>query len=271
MTNEQEVSMAASIQGCIQAAIESHNGVFSIFNMEELPQGAIAEYPVDFYSSNNDGRIYHAISEGEIVGQELKTMVVVPTYEIGGCIDWLISQEHRKCLVDRAINTFKESFIRKMDHDAALTLFAAGMDNTRYSTKFNNFFAKFIKANNPSKDAPIYVVANDRFFRQVARAYRRDSSETRIQFNFRGYEMVVFKHLGKIRLPFWKRLASLFLRSIAVIAQDTRGGFVMPIKHEPQVFDDPQLNPMHRTGFYGWAELGFAVLNNKKTMLGFCL
>jgi hypothetical protein len=42
----------------------------------------------------------------------------------------------------------------------------------------------------------------------------------------------------------------------------------MPMKEQLQVFEDPMLHRQQRAGYYGWAELGFAVLDNRRVILG---
>ena len=47
-----------------------------------------------------------------------------------------------------------------------------------------------------------------------------------------------------------------------------RDSFVMPIREEVQVFEDDTLHRQKRGGVYGWAEQGFAVLDNRRVILG---
>jgi hypothetical protein len=44
--------------------------------------------------------------------------------------------------------------------------------------------------------------------------------------------------------------------------------FLMPVKQDVTIFEDPALHRQQRAGFYGWAELGFAVLDNRRVLLG---
>jgi hypothetical protein len=44
--------------------------------------------------------------------------------------------------------------------------------------------------------------------------------------------------------------------------------FVMPIREELQVFEDESLHKERRQGWYAWASLGFACLNNSRILLG---
>jgi len=44
--------------------------------------------------------------------------------------------------------------------------------------------------------------------------------------------------------------------------------FVMPVRAGVQVFEDDTLHRQRRAGLYGWAEQGFAVLDNRRVLLG---
>ena len=44
--------------------------------------------------------------------------------------------------------------------------------------------------------------------------------------------------------------------------------FVMPVKQEVTVFEDPTLHRQQRAGLYGFAEIGFGVLDNRRVLLG---
>jgi hypothetical protein len=44
--------------------------------------------------------------------------------------------------------------------------------------------------------------------------------------------------------------------------------FLMPVKQDVTIFEDPALHRQQRAGFYGWAELGFACLDNRRILLG---
>ena len=47
-----------------------------------------------------------------------------------------------------------------------------------------------------------------------------------------------------------------------------RDSFIMPVKQEVQIFEDDALHRHQKAGLYGWAELGFAVLDNRRVLLG---
>ena len=52
------------------------------------------------------------------------------------------------------------------------------------------------------------------------------------------------------------------------IDQSANDSFIMPMKQAVQVFEDPTLHRQQRAGYYGWAELGFGVLDNRRILLG---
>ena len=47
-----------------------------------------------------------------------------------------------------------------------------------------------------------------------------------------------------------------------------RDSFIMPVRQEVQIFEDDTLHRQKRAGFYGWAEVGFAVLDNRRVLIG---
>jgi len=47
-----------------------------------------------------------------------------------------------------------------------------------------------------------------------------------------------------------------------------RDSFIMPVREAVQIFEDDTLHRQKRAGFYGWAEQGFAVLDNRRVLLG---
>ena len=55
-----------------------------------------------------------------------------------------------------------------------------------------------------------------------------------------------------------------------VVGLDLRNtdSFVMPVRQEVQIFEDDTLHRQRRAGLYGWAEHGFAVLDNRRVLLG---
>jgi len=55
-----------------------------------------------------------------------------------------------------------------------------------------------------------------------------------------------------------------------VVGLDRRhtDSFVMPVKKNIELFEDPLLHRQQRAGVYGWGEFGFGVLDNRRVILG---
>jgi hypothetical protein len=47
---------------------------------------------------------------------------------------------------------------------------------------------------------------------------------------------------------------------------NAKDSFVMPVKREVEIFEDEGLHRQQRQGYYGWAELGFGVLDNRRVL-----
>ena len=48
----------------------------------------------------------------------------------------------------------------------------------------------------------------------------------------------------------------------------SRDSFIMPVREEVQIFEDETLHRQKRAGYYGFAEQGFACLDNRRVLLG---
>lgn len=46
--------------------------------------------------------------------------------------------------------------------------------------------------------------------------------------------------------------------------------FVMPVREQVVLFEDPALHRQQRAGYYGWGEWGFGVLDNRSVIAGSC-
>ena len=58
------------------------------------------------------------------------------------------------------------------------------------------------------------------------------------------------------------------LELVVGIDQAANDSFIMPMKQNVEIFEDPALHRQQRAGYYGFAELGFGVLDNRRVILG---
>lgn len=58
------------------------------------------------------------------------------------------------------------------------------------------------------------------------------------------------------------------LELVVALDQSGNDSFIMPLKAPLQTFEDPSMHRQQRVGYYGWMELGFGVLDNRRVILG---
>ena len=61
----------------------------------------------------------------------------------------------------------------------------------------------------------------------------------------------------------------MYKRQLVIgLDQASNDSFVMPVKKEVEVYEDEALHRHQRQGYYGWAEIGFGVLDNRRVLAG---
>ena len=63
-------------------------------------------------------------------------------------------------------------------------------------------------------------------------------------------------------------LASGDVELVIGLDQANNDSFVMPVRRDVEVFEDEALHRHQRQGYYGWAEVGFGVLDNRRVLAG---
>jgi adenylyl-sulfate kinase len=61
-------------------------------------------------------------------------------------------------------------------------------------------------------------------------------------------------------------LASGDVELVVGLDLTNRDSFVMPVKKQLEIFEDDSLHRHRKAGLYGWTELGFAVLDNRRVL-----
>jgi hypothetical protein len=98
-----------------------------------------------------------------------------------------------------------------------------------------------------------------------------DGSINRI-FNVNLHDLVEFGEGQEYQTFFSSSLSGSLatgdLELVVGVDMQINDSFLMPVKQEVTIFEDPTLHRQQRAGFYGWAELGFCVLDNRRVLLG---
>ena len=281
------------------------DGIFEAIN---LAPGATPEFPLDFLSpgSERDFVAYTLPNHGRIPERHVEgDYVMVPTYDVGASIDYLLkyARDARWDVVGRAMEVLEAQFTKKMNDDGWHTLLAAGVDRNIVVFDSDADVGQFTKrlvslmktvmrrngggnssSNNRGVLTDLYVspeaMEDIRNWNvdQVDEITRREiytAADGAINRVF-GVNLHDLDELGvgqEYQLFYTDTLTATMgggTDQEIVVGLDLRknDSFIMPVRQEVQIFEDETLHRQKRAGFYGWAEVGFAVLDNRRVLLG---
>ncbi len=280
-------------------------GIFEPINFEP---GAAVEFPLDFlapgtekdfvaYTIPNTGRLPEKHIEGDYV--------MVPTYDVGAAIDWALkySRDARWDVVGRAMQVLEAMFTRKANDDGWHTLLAAGAgrnivtyDDAATAGLFTKRLVALMKTvmrrnaggNSTSLNkghlTDLYLspesiedirswdltqvddVTRNKIFMAgeagglttIFGVTLHDIDELGVNQDYQLY----YQNALTGTLPSDK------LEIVVGLDLQNRDSFVMPIRAEVEVFEDPTFHRQRRAGVYGWGEHGFSVLDSRRVLLG---
>ena len=250
------------------------------------------------YTIPNHGYIPERHVEGDYV--------MVPTFDIGASIDYLLkyARDARWDIVGRAMEVLEASFVKKMNDDGWHTLLAAGVDRNivvfdsdadsgQFTKRLVSLMKTVMRRNgggnstsiNRGQLTDIYVspeaVEDIRNWGldQVDEVTRREiyvaADGSGVINSVFGVNLHSLDELGEGQ-EYQLFYENVLLGSLPpgdsemVVGLDLRkrDSFIMPIREQVQIFEDDTLHRQKRAGFYGWAELGFAVLDNRRVIIG---
>jgi hypothetical protein len=310
---KREESLAAVHELAIALETPLRKGVMSgditgnIYERIRLDPGVAPEFPLDFvapgteknyiaYTIPNHGRIPERNVEGDYV--------MIPTYEIGCSIDWLLkyARDARWDIVGRAMQVLEASFTKKINDDAWHTLLAAGVDRNivvydsaasaaQFTKRLVSLMKTVMRRNgggnstsvNRGKLTDLYTSPEamedirDWGVDQVDEVTRReifvaeDGAINRI-FSVNLHDIDELGEDQEYQLFFTNDLsgsvASGDVEIVVGLDQRTSDSFVMPVREDVKVWEDDNLHRQRRAGVYGWGEFGFGILDNRRIILG---
>ena len=297
---------AKALELPLRQGILNGNILDNIFEPVRLAQGATPEFPLDFLApgTEKDFVAYTIPNHGYIPERHVEgDYVMVPTFDIGASIDYLLkyARDARWDVVGRAMEVLEASFVKKMNDDGWHTLLAAGTDRNIVvydsdagAGQFTKRLVSLLKtvmrrngggnsaSNNRGMLTDLYVSPEamedirNWGIDQVDEVTRReiytaaDGSVNRVF----GVNLHDRDELGEGQ-EYQKFYTDVLSGSLSsgdaeiVVGLDLRkrDSFIMPVREEVQIFEDETLHRQKRAGFYGWAEQGFAVLDNRRVLL----
>jgi len=300
--------MAKALELPLRKGVLIGNVLGDIFETVNVEPGASTEYPLDMISPGLEGEhvAYTNPGHGRIPERAVESdFVTIPTYSITSSIDYLLryAREARWDVAARAAQVMEAGFVKKMNDDGWHTLLAAGVDRNilvydgdatagLFSKRLISLMQTVMRRNaggntgsaNRGRLSDVYVSPEAlEDVRNWGLDEVSDATRERI-YNTPGEAPVT--NIFGVRLRDLDELGEgqeyqeFFLNGLggAVEASDLElvvgldqgasDSSIMPMKQALQVFEDPALHRQQRVGYYGWAELGFGVLDNRRIILG---
>ena len=288
--------LVGNILDGIFEAIQMEPGSTSEFPLDLLAPGEEDEFVA--YTNPGHGRIPERAVEGDYV--------MVPTYAITSSIDWLLryARDARWDVIGRAAQVLEASFVKKMNDDGWHTLLSAGVDRNilvydadaaagQFTKRLVSLMKTVMRRNgggntgslNRGRLTDVYLSpealedirnwgvdqVDEVTRREIYQAGDDASAITRI-FGVNLHDMDEMGENQEYQKFFSNQLAASLNGSdpelVVGIDRTANDSFIMPIKQDVQIFEDDALHRHQRAGFYGWAEVGFAVLDNRRILLG---
>ena len=288
--------LVGNILGDIFETINVEAGSTTEFPLDLISPGLEGEHVA--YTNPGHGRIPERAVESDYV--------MIPTYNIASSVDYLLryAREARWDIVGRAMQVMEAGFTKKMNDDGWHTLLAAGVDRNilvydgdatagLFSKRLVSLMQTVMRRNSGGNSASVgrgrltdlYVSpealedVRNWGLDQVDEVTRREiytASEggapiTRI-FGVNLHDLDELGEGQEYQTFFTSDLSgnveSADVELVVGLDQSSNDSFVMPVKEQLQVFEDPTLHRQQRAGYYGFAELGFGVLDNRRIILG---
>ena len=289
--------LVGNILDGIFEAIPMEPGTTTEFPLDLLAPGEEDEFVA--YTNPGHGRIPERAVEGDYV--------MVPTYSITSSIDYLLryAREARWDVVGRAVQVLEASFVKKMNDDGWHTILSAGTDRNilvydadaaagQFTKRLVSLMKTVMRRNGGGNSASInrstltdlYIspegledIRNwgvDQIDEVTRREIYQAADGSAILTRVFGVNIHDIDELGEsqeYQKFFTTDLSgslgpSSDVELVVGLDQSANDSFVMPVKENVQVYEDDTMHRHQRAGMYGWAEMGFAVLDNRRVLLG---
>lgn len=302
-----QVELAKALTLPLRQGVLNGDTIGGIFEPVNFAPGTSVEFPLDILSpgSEKDFVAYTIPSQGKIPERHVEgDYVMVPTYEVGSSIDFSLkyARDARWDIVGRALQVLEASFVRKMNDDGWRTILAAGVgrgivvyDDAATAGFFSKRLVALLKTAmrrngggnstsiNRGKLTDLYMspeALEDIRSWTISEADDFTRREIFVSEDY-GLAKVFGVNLHDIdELGVGQAYQSYYTNTLSgtlpgskteiVVGLDLEkaDSFVMPVRQEIEVFEDPTFHRQRRMGMYGFGEHGFAVLDNRRVILG---
>jgi hypothetical protein len=305
---EAQRNIAKALETPLRKGVLFGDVVRGIYEAMPLEPGASPEFPLDLlapgtevdhiaFTNPGNGRIPERHVEGDYV--------MINTYGITSSIDFLLkfAREANWGVVSRAMQVLESSFVKKINDDGWHTLLAAAVDRNilvydgdagagQFTKRLVSLMKTVMRRNGggnsvtaPGRLTDMYMSPeaiedirnwgvdqlDDVSRREIYVASDDGPQLTRV-FGVNLHDLFEFGSGQEYQEYFINDLSgsiqSADVELVIGIDQSANDSFVMPVKKTVEIFEDPALHRMQRQGYYGWAEIGFGVLDNRRIVAG---
>lgn len=264
------------------------------FPLDLLAPGTERDYTA--YTNPGHGRIPEKHVEGDYV--------MVNTYGITNSIDFLLryAREARWDIIARAMQVLESGFVKKINDDGWHTILAAAVDRNilvydadaaagQFTKRLISLAKTVMLRNGGGNSVTATGRLTDLFLspeaiedvrnwgidqldevsrREVYQSADNGAPLTRI-FGVNLNGLFEFGDGQEYQTFFTSDLSGSLgpnsdVELIVGLDLNARDSFVMPVKREVEIFEDEALHRSQRQGYYGWAEIGFGVLDNRRVL-----
>jgi hypothetical protein len=304
---EAQHEMAKALQEPLRQGVLVGDILGNIFQSIVMEPGTTSEFPLDLLAPGEEDEFvaYTNPGHGRIPERQVEgDYVMVPTYSVSASIDWLLryAREARWDVVGRAMQVLEASFVKKLNDDGWHTVLAAGVDRNimvydadatagQFTKRLVSLMKTVMRRNGGGNSASISrCKLTDMYLSpealedirnwqvdQIDEITRReifmaaDDGITRL-FQVNLHDIDELGESQEYQSFFTNQLSGSLqgsdLELVVGVDLAADDSFIMPVKQEVQVFEDDNLHRHQKAGLYGWAEIGFAVLDNRRVLLG---
>lgn len=256
----------------------------------------------------NDFVAYVAPSHGRVPERTVEgDYVMIPTYTIRNSIDWLLryAREARYDIVARATQVFEAGFVKKINDDCWHTILAAGVDRNilvydndaaagQFTKRLVSLLKIVMRRNAGGNSASLKRgQLTDVYLSPEGVEDMRNWGIDQIDETTRREIYVANDSAGSVSRVFGVNLHAIDelgegqeyqnyysanlsgtlgpssdVELVVGLDLSSNDSFIMPIREELNVHDDPGLHRQGRAGIYGSLEMGVGVLDNRRVILG---
>ena len=305
---EAQREIAKALETPLREGVLFGDIVTNIYEAMPLEPGASPEFPLDLLAPGTEGDhiAYTNPGNGRIPERHVEgDYVMINTYGISSSIDFLLkyAREANWNVVGRAMQVLEASFVKKINDDGWHTLLAAAVDRNilvfdadaaagQFTKRLVSLMKTVMRRNGggnsvtaPGRLSDLYLspeaiedIRNwgvDQLHevsrREIYVANDDGPALTRV-FGVNLHDVFEFGDGQEYQKYFTSdlsgSLASSDVELVIGLDQAANDSFVMPVKKQVEIYEDEGLHRHQRQGYYGWAEIGFGVLDNRRVLAG---